>query len=53
MDNGIVDSDSEYKLLALVEEKLEEQQEAQRMTEERVTEWIKTRARKMELEDQK
>jgi len=36
------------KLLALVEEKLEEQRQAEKMTEEKVTEWIKTRARKLE-----
>lgn len=41
------------KLLALVEEKLEEQRQAEKMTEEKVTEWIKTRARKIEHEDQK
>lgn len=37
------------KLLALVEEKLEEQRQAEKMTEEKVTEWIKTRARKLEV----
>jgi DNA-binding NtrC family response regulator len=36
------------KLLALIEEKLGKQQEAEKMTEEKVTEWIKTRARKLE-----
>jgi DNA-binding response OmpR family regulator len=36
------------KLLALIEEKLEKQREAENMTEEKVTEWIKTRARKLE-----
>ena len=36
------------KLLALIEEKLEEQSQAEKMTEEKVTEWIKTRARKIE-----
>lgn len=41
------------KLLALVEEKLEEQRQAEKMAEEKVTEWIKTRARKIEHEDQK
>jgi len=35
------------KLLALIEEKLEEQSRAEKMTEEKVTEWIKTRARKL------
>ena len=36
------------KLLALIEEKLEEQREAEKMTEGKVTEWIKTRVRKIE-----
>ena len=36
------------KLLALIEEKLEEQSQAETMTEENVTEWIKTRVRKIE-----
>ena len=36
------------KLLALIEEKLEEQRQAEKMTEGKVTEWIKTRARKIE-----
>ena len=35
------------KLLDLIEEKLDEQSEAEKMTEEKVTEWIKTRARKI------
>ena len=35
-------------LLALIREKLEEQNQAEKMTEEKVTEWIKTRARKLE-----
>jgi len=41
------------KLLALIEEKLEEQRQAEKMTEEKVTKWIKTRARKLEDERQK
>jgi DNA-binding NtrC family response regulator len=41
------------KLLALIEEKLEEQSQAEKMTEDKVTEWIKTRARKLENESQK
>ncbi len=41
------------KLLALIEEKLEEQHQAEKMTEEKVTEWIKTRARKLEDRSQK
>jgi len=36
------------KILALIEEKLEEQSQAEKMTEENVTEWIKTRVRKIE-----
>lgn len=35
------------KLLALIEEKLEAQSKAEKMTEEQVTEWIKTRVRKL------
>ncbi|MFB0522418.1 MAG: response regulator [Candidatus Bathyarchaeia archaeon] len=35
------------KLLDLIEGKLEEQSEAEKMTEEKITEWIKTRARKI------
>jgi len=41
------------KLLALIEEKLEEQRQAEKMTEEKVTEWIKTRARKLESKSPK
>jgi len=36
------------KLLELIEEKLEKQRKAEKMTEGKVTEWIKTRARKLE-----
>ena len=36
------------KLLALIEEKLEEQSQAKKMTEEKVTEWIKSRAQEIE-----
>ena len=36
------------KLLALIKEKLEKQREAEKMTEGKVTKWIKTRARKLE-----
>jgi DNA-binding NtrC family response regulator len=39
------------KLLALIEEKLREQSQAEKMTEDKVTDWIKTRARKLEQED--
>jgi len=39
------------KLLALIEEKLEKQSQAEKMTEGKVTEWIETRVRKIELED--
>ena len=35
------------ELLKVVEEKLREQEEAENMTEEKVTEWIKTRMRKL------
>lgn len=35
------------KLLALMEEKLEEQSQAEKMTEGKVTEWIKSRAQKI------
>ncbi len=41
------------ELLALIKEKLDEQSQAEKMTEEKVTEWIKTRARKLEDENQK
>ena len=41
------------KLLWLIEEKLEKQRTADEMAEEKVTEWIKTRARKIEHESQK
>ena len=36
------------KLLALIEEKLEAQNQAEKMTENKVTDWIKTRARQLE-----
>jgi len=36
------------KLLTLIEEKLEKHSQAEKMTEEKVTEWIKTRALKLE-----
>lgn len=41
------------KLLTLIKEKLEEQRQAEKMTEDKVTEWIKTRARRLEAENQK
>lgn len=41
------------KLLLLIEEKLEKQRTADKMTEDKVTEWIKTRARKIEHESPK
>jgi DNA-binding NtrC family response regulator len=41
------------KLLALIEEKLREQSQAEKMTEEKVVDWIKTRARKIENESRK
>ena len=39
------------KLLALIEEKLEKQSQAEKMTEEKVVDWVKTRANKIESED--
>jgi DNA-binding response OmpR family regulator len=39
------------KLLALIKEKLEEQQQAEKMTENKVTDWIKTRARQLEPDE--
>jgi len=36
------------KLLALIKEKLEKQSQAEKMTEQKVVEWVKTRARKLE-----
>ena len=41
------------RLLALIEEKLEEQRQTDKMTEEKVTEWIKTRAREIEQANKK
>jgi DNA-binding NtrC family response regulator len=39
------------KILALIKEKLEEQSQDEKMTENKVTDWIKTRARKLEDAD--
>ncbi|TSA56520.1 response regulator [bacterium] len=41
------------KLLALIKEKLEEQSQAENVTEGKVTDWIKIRARKLEEENMK
>ncbi|MFQ6073621.1 MAG: response regulator [Candidatus Bathyarchaeia archaeon] len=41
------------KLLTLIKEKLKEQLQAEKMTKEKVTEWIKTRARQLEAESEK
>ena len=41
------------KLLALIKEQLEKQSQAEKMTEDKVTDWIKTRARKLEDQSQK
>jgi DNA-binding NtrC family response regulator len=41
------------ELLILIKEKLQKQRQAERMTEESVTEWLKTRIRKLENEEQK
>lgn len=38
------------KLLALIKEKLEQQNKEEQLTEEKVTDWIKTRARQLESE---
>lgn len=38
------------ELIALIEEKIEEQRQAEKITEEKVTEWIKTRARKLQAD---
>ena len=38
------------ELIKVVDEKLREQEEAEKMTQKRVTEWIKTRIRKLETE---
>ena len=40
------------KLLALIEEKLKKQSQAEKMTEEKVVDWVKTRARKLEDDSQ-
>ncbi len=39
------------KLLALIKEKLEIQEQAEKMTEGKVTDWIKTRTQQLEVED--
>ena len=39
------------KLLALIKEKLEKQQQDETMTENKVTDWIKSRARQIDNED--
>ena len=44
---------SPEKLLALIEEKLEEQSQAEKMSEEKMIEWIKTRVHKIEDENKK
>ena len=41
------------KLLALIEEKLKKQSQAEKMTEEKVVDWVKTRASKLENDSQK
>jgi len=47
-DTYIIKPVKPENLLALIKEKLEKQRQAEKMTEEKVTEWIKTRARKIE-----
>ena len=49
-DAYIVKPVKSERLLALVAEKLEEQNNAERMTQEKVTEWIKTRVSKLKNE---
>jgi DNA-binding NtrC family response regulator len=39
------------KLLGLIEEKLRKQSQAEKITEEKVVDWVKTRASKIESED--
>ena len=39
------------KLLALIKEKLNEQRQAEKMTEGKVTDWIKTRVNKLDVQD--
>jgi DNA-binding NtrC family response regulator len=41
------------KLLELIEEKLKKQSQSEKMTENKVVDWIKTRARKIENESRK
>ena len=41
------------KLLALIEEKLKKQSQAEKMTEKKVVDWVKTRASKLENDSQK
>ena len=50
-DAYIVKPVNPQKLLKVVEEKLKEQEEAEKMTQEKVTEWIKTRVRKLEKQN--
>ncbi len=49
-DAYIVKPVNPENLLKVVEEKLREQKEAEKMTEEKVTEWIEDRVRKLERE---
>jgi two-component system response regulator PilR (NtrC family) len=51
-DSYIIKPVRPEKLLALIEEKLEEQKKAEKITEEKITDWIKTRARKLEDRNQ-
>jgi DNA-binding NtrC family response regulator len=52
-DTYIIKPVKPEKLLALIKEKLEKQGQAETMTEEKVTDWIKTRVRKLESRNQK
>jgi len=51
-DAYVVKPVSPEELLRVVEDKLKEQEEAEKMSEEKVAEWIKTRIRKLEPEPQ-
>ncbi len=49
-DAFIVKPVNPEELLKVVEEKLQEQEEAEKMTQDKVTEWIKTRINKLKAE---
>ena len=47
-DAYIIKPVKQEKLIALIEERLQKQSQSEKMTEEKVAEWVKTRARKLE-----